>query len=743
MPFALRCSGIIALGAGSLFAATPAHAQSTTDTPAAARPESFDPSALIDSLGSITERRTIRRIEAQNAESGTAAGAISAGFAALRSWELSHLKEDARQARRHFERARELAPQNAWPLYGWAVALMPEARDADDPGRFGFAGDDGLLQDLGLDARSRARRALEKAIAIDPGHVGAARLLARLAVETHDSSAVAQAKTALRDIARAMPHDAESQIALADAALADDDFETAAAAALDAVASATGSQLSRAHHLAARALLRIDGREAQGASEYFAGLQALDRTEAERYYDELRGIATPGEMAQLERLPFVRAQLWIHTFWEMHAALSAVTVPHRLATHFQRLPHAEEFYRREQRFGAPSRNALLLERPQSPFDDRGVIYLRHGPPDDVINTRNTESWVYNDLGTAPVLYHFTDGATEGITGFNDWYLMYNLPCDPDFLAARSSYDRRLAKLLHHCDPLTLREVSALVRSDVRDGLASDLDPHHFEHELRATYDIFSFRGDHGWTDLVATIGIQAAELKARPGSGGGTDYAASTSVIVVDTATRDVFRKDTVIAGHAAAIADRGSILIGAVTLSALPAPGAVHRLAITDEVDDARGQVYGGPLKVPDYAGDTLMISDIVLAKANTGGSFNRGDVSLSLVPWQAFERGEFRIFYEIYNASPGERYTTELLLERAGGGVGGAISKLFGNRTAVKLRFDDVAPQQGRVIQQVRDAQADPNPGDYRLTVTITDQRTGQKVTRVRPVTVIRASQ
>jgi hypothetical protein len=38
------------------------------------------------------------------------------------------------------------------------------------------------------------------------------------------------------------------------------------------------------------------------------------------------------------------------------------------------------------------------------------------------------------------------------------------------------------------------------------------------------------------------------------------------------------------------------------------------------------------------------------------------------------------------------------------------------------------------------VRDARADLSPGEYRLTVTITDQRTGQKISRVRPVTIFK---
>ncbi|MEO5509866.1 MAG: hypothetical protein ABIV28_02060 [Longimicrobiales bacterium] len=722
----------------ALSARLPVSAQKSVYSGAIPEP---DPRVIKDSLSRITVRRAVRDIEQQHARSGTIGGLLAAGFAALRSWELSHLAEDAKNARRHFERAREIDPSSPWPLYGWAAAMMPLIKDTDDPGRLGFTGDNALVEDLGLDPRSRARRALEKAVAIDPTNVDAVRLLGRLGVETRDEQAIAQATAALKTLAANSPDDPAAFIALADAALASGDLETAASSAKAAATIARGTLLAHAHHIAARALLRMPGREAEGQQEYFNGLRDMSREETARYFDELRGIATTSEMAQIERLPFVQAPSWIQVFWDMHAAMSGVTVSHRLAAHFKRLPHAEAYFRREQHFGAPTRNALLLDRPESPFDDRGVIFLRHGEPDDVVRSRNTESWVYMNLGGRPEMYHFTDGAAEGPQGFNDWYLMYNLPCDSDFIGARAQYDNRLAKLMHHCDdPLTIREVSALVRRDVREALATDMDRIGFTRLLAATYDIYTFRGEKGWTDVVATIGVQASRMKPLTLENGDKLYAVNASLIVIDTAARDVARKDTVIEAKAETIANRGSVVLGDVSLSTLPAAGIVHRVMVADAYDETHGQLYGGPLKVQDYSGSNLMISDVVLAAPDRGGSFNRGAVSLSLVPWQAFSRGEFRVFYELYNVSPGHPYTTELKLESIKGGVSGAVSGLLGRRPAVSLRFEDVAPASSLVIQQVRDAQASPEPGEYRLTITITDGRTGQKVSRSRPVTVIR---
>lgn len=713
------------------------HAQAALPAPPA---PAFDTRAFKDSLDRITDRRAIRDIELMSAKTRTSASLTASGFAALRSFDLSHLSDDAKKARRHFESARSLDESDPWPLYGWALAVLTQVKPDSDTGRFGFAGDDRLMEDLGLDPRSRARRALEKAVALDAAFPEAAQLLARLAIDTRDKSATSQAMTALVSLTETRPNDAAPRLALAVAANATGDVETAAAAAKAAAALSAGADASAAHHQAARALLRMSGRADEGAREYFDGLRNLTREEAARYYAELSGIATKSEMAELETLPLVRAQSWIQTFWDMHAALSAVTVSHRLASHYSRLPHAEQFFRRRQKYGAPSSNALLLERPESPFDDRGVVYLRHGEPDDIISSRNTQSWVYMNEGGPPVMYHFTDGQTEGIKGFGDWYLMYNLPCDSDFMAARAVYDNRLATLIYHCDALSVRDVSSRVRRAVNEGLRTDVDDIGFVQPLSATYDIYSFRGDKGWTDLVATVGVQAARMRPQTLENGDRLYAVKTSLIVIDTAMRSVARKDTVIEARAVEAANRGSIVLGDVKLTAYPASEMVHRVVVSDAYVPTRGQLYGGPLKVADYSGGTLMMSDIVLAAPETEGPFKRGDVSLTLVPWQAFSQGSFRIFYELYNISPGNPYTTELKVERVSKGITGAVGGLLGRKPAVSLRFDDVAPATGTLVQQVRDARADLPPGDYRLTVTITDQRTGQKISRARPVTVFK---
>src|SRR5690606_11551365 len=111
-----------------------------------------------------------------------ASAGVAAGLAALRIWEITAEREHARRSRTHFDRAAHNDATNAWAHYGHALSLRAEMDR--EPGR--FVTHINAARDLGLDPVSRARRALERAVALDPSLPGAADLLAQYAVDTRD-----------------------------------------------------------------------------------------------------------------------------------------------------------------------------------------------------------------------------------------------------------------------------------------------------------------------------------------------------------------------------------------------------------------------------------------------------------------------------------------------------------------------------------------------------------------------------
>jgi hypothetical protein len=166
-----------------------------------------------------------------------------------------------------------------------------------------------------------------------------------------------------------------------------------------------------------------------------------------------------------------------------------------------------------------------------------------------------------------------------------------------------------------------------------------------------------------------------------------------------------------------------------------VPSASSFYRITAEDRVDRKHGMIYGGPLDVRSYAGDTLMVSDVLLAEPAAVGSFVRGSQALTLAPTQVFRDGEFRVFYEIYNLAAGQTYRTSIEVEPAGEGLRATVRRIFGRDQPVRLNFDQIAPDDGAPLLQESRLVTAPFPaGRYVLTLTVStmDGRTVRRERR-----------
>jgi hypothetical protein len=161
------------------------------------------------------------------------------------------------------------------------------------------------------------------------------------------------------------------------------------------------------------------------------------------------------------------------------------------------------------------------------------------------------------------------------------------------------------------------------------------------------------------------------------------------------------------------------------VTLPVSPSTESIQRLIVRAAADRSHGQLFGRPIALPDYSRPGLRISDVVLASPDSGGKWSRGGVSLSFVPTREFAGGAFRLFYEIYGLAADARIRTEITIDRAGGGIGRAISRLFGGGgPAVSLRFDETAnPDDNGIVRAFRRVGTMLSDGRYVVKVKVTD--------------------
>jgi hypothetical protein len=126
---------------------------------------------------------------------------------------------------------------------------------------------------------------------------------------------------------------------------------------------------------------------------------------------------------------------FLHRFWSERALASGLTVAARMSRHYARMRYALDNYRRRGKEG-PGFTAELGRPTNSIFDDRGLLFIRMGPPDretsfagnpsigqDAVSAECYQpnmSWAYDYPGGTRV-YHLT--ASRGI---DDYWLVQNL-----------------------------------------------------------------------------------------------------------------------------------------------------------------------------------------------------------------------------------------------------------------------------------------------------------------------------
>ena len=143
--------------------------------------------------------------------------------------------------------------------------------------------------------------------------------------------------------------------------------------------AAAGGDIPLALLEQARTLFVLDS--LSGQVPYYAGASLDDRVSVSGYRDDLAPIATPAELEALDAASGpARAQM-LKEFWTQRDRQDLRENGERVRQHYQRLRVARLHYR----LALTKRRYDTDERYRSgslEFDDRGVIYVRHGAPSD-------------------------------------------------------------------------------------------------------------------------------------------------------------------------------------------------------------------------------------------------------------------------------------------------------------------------------------------------------------------------
>ena len=241
------------------------------------------------------------------------------------------------------------------------------------------------------------------------------------------------------------------------------------------------------------------------------------------------------------------------------------------------------------------------------------------------------------------------------------------------------------------------------------------------------YDLYTFRGSNGETLVAAAVAVEAGELETERVDD-GVRYRFNVSFVLADTLLQTVRRADGAVSVSATGSLPREHLLHTHVTVEAPPSAHTMQRVVMTDPQAVGVGQLYDSSFPIPDYGGDTLMLSDIALGQPAGEEGWQRGEASLSILPLARYPGSTFQIFYEIYNLPAGHGYDTEVTVEPAGDGDSGADD-------SVGFRFQaDARSGSGDTVRELRSISGQLEVGLYRMTVAVEDRVSGEVATRSR---------
>ena len=244
------------------------------------------------------------------------------------------------------------------------------------------------------------------------------------------------------------------------------------------------------------------------------------------------------------------------------------------------------------------------------------------------------------------------------------------------------------------------------------------------------YDLYTFRAEGGHTTVVTAFAVEAGELKTER-VGDNDRYRFSVTLLLADTALRSVTnRHDRVFVDLPRRMHDE-HVLYTHIEVQAPPSSTIRQSVFMTDATEAGIGQLYWEYIRIPDYRGTELMLSDVALGQPDAQIGWERGGATLALLPTRQLPPRAFDVYYEIYNLPAGNPYTTEVTIER----VAGISSETAEDTEPIRLSFagESTAAADGALPELRRMGTSFPK-GSYRITVTIEDLTTGKTASRSR---------
>ena len=515
---------------------------------------------------------------------------------------------------------------------------------------------------------------------------------------------------------------------------------------------------------------------------YWRGAGSIStQEELKTYFNDMVIIATKQESEIFRHIPPDSAFIYLRGFWLRRDHRMGMEPGMRLAHHYYRLSVADSLYRVpfSTRYPSISPDVAYFPEEGVPYDDRGIVYLRHGPPHKTVSYLDSdvepnETWVYYRSPEDMILHfvalggsreyqlvHTLDAAVKGTRNFVTDVDGNIIPrSSQEGIQAekiRELYSSRLEigrglyfRLSNHPgDPFTRMEENEKSYLSIYEALNNESTRSGYRQNLKSYYDLVDFRGSGDGKSVVEFYtGVPGKEISYNHSSQ-RFNYDIACELKVYDSLWREVEEFDKVESFESLInphdLVDRMVVGLGKVKLE----PGN-YRYFVKIQNGEAVG-LYNGDIQVDSYKGDSLQSSKIITADkiftaVADSGKFNRFNLQVHPNPSRIFHPTEKMFAYqELYNLKPGKdgtvnyrvTYTlTKLNSDRnLFGKVADSFKWLFGagrDREQVVLSViknkaplaEDLVPEDVAI-----DISANPN-GLYELTIRVEDLNNGGRM-------------
>ncbi len=485
------------------------------------------------------------------------------------------------------------------------------------------------------------------------------------------------------------------------------------------------------------------GRALEGTREYYDAVRVADDSVSRAALrEDLALTADSTELTAWDVDTIQDRAAWVRHFWQQRDVEDGRPLGSRLAEHRRREVYALAHYRLppevysrpfEWTLSAAAVGGGLregLNDPQAgpdrltnrihrisrtfrgPFDDRGLVYMRHGEPDrrvtgSGVNQWYAEDWKYLETD-GPRVLHFA-----GPPSVPPRLYLVTAPATGDAACQLDAwYCARAAAQLTWKDDLDFQKdirKSQKVRKAGEHVLRSDDNELVYPTPMDGIVQIYGVAGgllgvfavpSHQLVDTAGRAVPLNYRLSAAPGSG--------TAAQVDDVGRLEAGRE-----------LPEGSWLQGLVVLRA--PPGQYQASLALSDTSDSRGAVFRLPaVQVPAFGTGRRVMSDLILGEEESTLVWDHLGTPIGINATNAYRQGaSAELYYQVDGQVPGRRYRTRIEVRKGD------------HRPDASLRFTETATSP-RAWYKRSMGLARVRPGSYRLILTVTDTETGEELVR-----------